>query len=1157
MSQWAYAAKGKWSNAWPTCQLSHTIARILVGFVFLLTAASPSVLAQESRSAAQRGGERSKPLWQFDPRVAAGSADASLNAITAPTADRIWAVGDRGLIMASQDGGRTWIQQSSGTSLNLYGVAFLSELIGFAVGGTIQPLSHSSIGIVLTTEDAGAHWQTIASGTIPRMTGITLEDQGILRTWGDYSPLLAAGVFESFDRGRSWQGLHSPLVHVNAMARYASTQPATLQRSGGQRLAVDRAGRLSRVPSQSSESLQQLSSPAVPITWLLHTGSQWIAVGHQGTLASSRDGQAWRDQPLPLSAAARAACDFRCATQVNQHIWVGGSPGSLLLHSSDGGQSWMTHTTDQTWPINCIHFFDQYRGWAVTEAGSILATRDGGKTWFTQRAPLMRLGLQAFAAVPTQVSWPALAEASWRAQQGTSLTVLHRENLEEDVDFVPDTPQAISALGVQVGLVSAEQLRQHPLPDARVRERGARSAIARNRQPASNPLIEEIAVRLRIGRPAVVLVDDLPSGTRQSSDIAEAMVQALQLAASGTAEHAWLQQELHLPPWQVNKLVGTNPTHKPDFTISVDGLLRDSGIAIQDAIAPVIGLSPNAMQNVSLHCLQLNQPNSAARNSLFHAAERHADATRAVELSNVGNFQLVMGRTHLQKAWQSLQPSAINVNEPHQSWLDKKLDFIIDASPKHEVGPALVNLVQAHLQAAQWERWYSILDRGANYAPQSDFSRWCVLQQLQYGASDERLAWQRMQRTSDTPDDSPSSAGSLASRTTTDAWNSTPFESSLPQSKGISGNQPLLKLPPPAGNSRGADLATSGAASGPVQPAVAYAERDPLASTVQASAGQASTVPASEGQAGGVRPASASAAVSQPVDSAAMLGDISQRVAACRRAVDRMTALAQSDRGLSLRPDIQLAQVARRRALAEFRDEPQPDSGVYQNIISGMPLAGWQQVADQELALASGRKTLSAWTARARATSERPRLDGRKSDPCWQHAAPIELTSPFAVASSTAATTARFSYDSEYLYVLLECPRVPTESPTTRSPQPRRYDMDLNGSDHVHLWLDTDRDYTSACELGVNSQGHTFDRCCDSAAWNPRWYVAVDSADNQWTAELAIGLSDLTTCPTAQGRAWAISAFRYIPGVDVFSWSQLRSYNPRHQGCGLLLFDPE
>ncbi len=81
--------------------------------------------------------------------MAASNADASLNALVVINPDRLFTVGDRGLVLASIDGGRTWQTQNSLTSMNLYGVAFFDEQHGVAVGGTVQPLSQTSVGIAL------------------------------------------------------------------------------------------------------------------------------------------------------------------------------------------------------------------------------------------------------------------------------------------------------------------------------------------------------------------------------------------------------------------------------------------------------------------------------------------------------------------------------------------------------------------------------------------------------------------------------------------------------------------------------------------------------------------------------------------------------------------------------------------------------------------------------------------------------------------------------------------------------------------------------------------------------------------------------------------------------------------------------------------------
>jgi len=60
-----------------------------------------------------------------------------------------WAVGDDGFILNTQDGGRTWSQQSSGTTEDLLGVDSFDGVVAYAVG---------EANTILRTEDGGRTW---------------------------------------------------------------------------------------------------------------------------------------------------------------------------------------------------------------------------------------------------------------------------------------------------------------------------------------------------------------------------------------------------------------------------------------------------------------------------------------------------------------------------------------------------------------------------------------------------------------------------------------------------------------------------------------------------------------------------------------------------------------------------------------------------------------------------------------------------------------------------------------------------------------------------------------------------------------------------------------------------------------------------------------
>jgi hypothetical protein len=69
-----------------------------------------------------------------------------------------WAVGERGVIWHTDDGGVTWRQQESRVTCRLNSVCFLDDRHGWAVGGASRPYSDTTQGAVLRTVDGGQTW---------------------------------------------------------------------------------------------------------------------------------------------------------------------------------------------------------------------------------------------------------------------------------------------------------------------------------------------------------------------------------------------------------------------------------------------------------------------------------------------------------------------------------------------------------------------------------------------------------------------------------------------------------------------------------------------------------------------------------------------------------------------------------------------------------------------------------------------------------------------------------------------------------------------------------------------------------------------------------------------------------------------------------------
>ena len=84
--------------------------------------------------------------------------DASLNDVMFVDAQRGWAVGERGVIWHTADGGANWRLQSSGVKCRLAAVHFIDDQTGWAAGGNIHPYTHATSGVVLRTVNGGRSW---------------------------------------------------------------------------------------------------------------------------------------------------------------------------------------------------------------------------------------------------------------------------------------------------------------------------------------------------------------------------------------------------------------------------------------------------------------------------------------------------------------------------------------------------------------------------------------------------------------------------------------------------------------------------------------------------------------------------------------------------------------------------------------------------------------------------------------------------------------------------------------------------------------------------------------------------------------------------------------------------------------------------------------
>ncbi|HET8649318.1 MAG TPA: DUF5916 domain-containing protein [Gemmatimonadales bacterium] len=210
-------------------------------------------------------------------------------------------------------------------------------------------------------------------------------------------------------------------------------------------------------------------------------------------------------------------------------------------------------------------------------------------------------------------------------------------------------------------------------------------------------------------------------------------------------------------------------------------------------------------------------------------------------------------------------------------------------------------------------------------------------------------------------------------------------------------------------------------------------------------------------------------------------------------------------------------------------------------------LVGWLLLAQVQLAAQGPRPAdpvLTPTSVQAVRAEAPPVIDGRDTDPVWQHAAVItqfQESRPSEGAAPKFRTEARVAYDAHNLYVFV---RAFDPHPDSVVGLLSRRD-DLTASDQIILLLDSYHDRRTGYEFWVNPVGVKADRAIyndgtEDDAWDAIW-DAVGRVDSLgWTAEYRIPLSQLRYSTRGDG-TFGIMIWRIVErNTETITWPLYR-----------------
>ena len=282
--------------------------------------------------------------------------EANIHAVHFPTPLKGCAVGNQGLILCSEDGGKTWMRRESGLkNADLYGVFFLDEQNGWACGGIgdgppcgghIVSGRPRTAAAVLKTTDGGKTWKKVWAPTNFHLTGIWMlnKDRGMMVSHG---------------------GGHAD----------GDTIPGT---NGGTKWRTRRVYRGLRAVKFVDDKVGYAVGSRVSVGFRPEPKDPLFLKKSCRMVKSTDSGKTWKPMNHPSISGRKEVLGLGFADKLNG--WACGS-GGLMFHTIDAGKTWTRQTSGVNTDLSDIAALDSKRAWAVGDKGVILYTADSGKTW--------------------------------------------------------------------------------------------------------------------------------------------------------------------------------------------------------------------------------------------------------------------------------------------------------------------------------------------------------------------------------------------------------------------------------------------------------------------------------------------------------------------------------------------------------------------------------------------------------------------------------------------------------------------------------------------------------------------------------------------------------------------------------------------------------
>ncbi len=290
-----------------------------------------------------------------------------------------------GFILYTTNGGVTWTEQTSNVPSNLRSVQFTDSNKALVVGGNgnDQVILHLTMPlgdtITLTPMNSinicgdNADCEQNLSDTHLQSVHFTDRNNGWIVGGSN-------AILQTTDGGNTWTGQTSTNGNNLNSVHFANNNGWAVGRTNSGQGVIQHTDEI--VPAWTG---QNIPDTVMGVTFLksVHFADDkigWaVGINHASPrgviLHTVNGGDTWIEQTSSVTT------ELRSVHFVNDKIgWVVGNSG-VILYTTDGGTAWTGQTSTVTSTLHSVHFVNDKIGWVVGVNGVILHTTDGGTAW--------------------------------------------------------------------------------------------------------------------------------------------------------------------------------------------------------------------------------------------------------------------------------------------------------------------------------------------------------------------------------------------------------------------------------------------------------------------------------------------------------------------------------------------------------------------------------------------------------------------------------------------------------------------------------------------------------------------------------------------------------------------------------------------------------